>query len=132
MARTSTSSGEPVRDFCREILKQEAILRQGGGKAGLERQRKLGRLPARERIGHLLDKDAQFFEIGVWAAYKMYEEWGNMVAAGTVAGIGNVSGVSCMIIANDATVKAGAVFSATVKRLLLALWIALGCRARVC
>src|SRR5207248_3064731 len=49
MARTSASSGEPLRDFCREILKQEALLRQGGGKAGLERQRKLGRLPARER-----------------------------------------------------------------------------------
>ena len=90
MARTSTSSDEQLRESCREILKQEAILRQGGGKAGLERQRKLGRLPARERIGHLLDKDAQFFEIGVWAAYKMYQEWGNIVAAGTVAGIGNV------------------------------------------
>ena len=96
MARTSTPSDEPLRDFCREILKQEALLRQGGGKAGLERQRKLGRLPARERIDQLLDKDARFFEIGLWAAYKMYEEWGNIVAAGTVAGIGNVSGVPCM------------------------------------
>src|SRR5713101_926527 len=127
MARASTSSGEPVRDFCREILKQEALLRQGGGKAGLERQRKLGRLPARERIGQLLDKDAQFFEIGLWAAYKMYEEWGNIVAAGTVAGIGNVSSVPCMIIANDATVKAGAFFPATVKKLLRAQRIAFEC-----
>src|SRR6184192_2282081 len=127
MARTSTSSGEPVRDFCREILKQEALLRQGGGKAGLERQRKLGRLPARERIGQLLDKDAQLFEIGVWAAYKMYEEWGNIVAAGTVAGIGNVHGVPCMIIANDASVKAGAFFPATVKKLLRAQRIAFEC-----
>ena len=91
MARTATSSDEPLRDFCREVLKQEALLRQGGGKAGLDRQRKLGRLPARERIDQLLDKDARFFEIGLWAAYKMYEEWGNIVAAGTVAGIGNVS-----------------------------------------
>src|SRR5438045_1080018 len=64
MARTATSSDEPLRDFCREVLKQEALLRQGGGKAGLERQRKLGRLPARERIDQLLDKDAKFFEIG--------------------------------------------------------------------
>src|SRR5438874_8420531 len=127
MARTSTSSGEPVRDFCREILKQEALLRQGGGKAGLERQRKLGRLPARERMGHLLDKDTQFFEIGVWAAYKMYEEWGSIVAAGTVAGIGNVAGVPCMIIVNDATVKAGAFFPATVKKLLRAQRIAFEC-----
>src|SRR6202040_1666128 len=124
MARTSTSSAEPLHDFCREILKQEAVLRQGGGKAGLERQRKLGRLPARERIAHLLDKDAQFFEIGLWAAYKMYEEWGNIVAAGTVAGIGNVSGIPCMIIANDASVKAGAFFPQTVKKLLRAQRIA--------
>src|SRR2546429_8909693 len=127
MAKTSTSSGEPLREFCREVFKQEAVLRQGGGKAGLERQKKLGRLPARERIGQLLDKDAQFFEIGLWAAYKMYEEWGNIVAAGTVAGIGNVSGIPCMIIANDASVKAGAFFPATVKKLLRAQRIAFEC-----
>lgn len=127
MARTSTSSGEPFRDFCREILKQEALLRQGGGKAGLERQRKLGRLPARERIARLLDKNAPFFEIGLWAAYKMYQEWGNIVAAGTVAGIGNVCGVPCMIIANDASVKAGAFFPATVKKLIRAQRIAFEC-----
>jgi 3-methylcrotonyl-CoA carboxylase beta subunit len=127
MARASTSSGEPLRDFCREILKEEAVLRQGGGKAGLERQRKLGRLPARERIGQLLDKDSQFFEIGLWAAHKMYQEWGNIVAAGVVAGIGNVSNVSCMIIANDATVKAGAFFPATCKKLLRAQRIAFEC-----
>ena len=127
MAKTSSSSGEPLREFCREIFKQEAVLRQGGGKAGTERQRKLSRLPARERIAFLLDKDAQFFEIGLWAAYKMYEEWGNIVAAGTVAGIGNVSGVSCMIIANDASVKAGAFFPATVKKLIRAQRIAFEC-----
>jgi 3-methylcrotonyl-CoA carboxylase beta subunit len=127
MARTSTSSDEPLRDFCREILKQEALLRQGGGKAGLERQRKLGRLPARERIAQLLDKDTQFFEIGLWAAYKMYQEWGNIVAAGVVAGIGNVCGVQCMIIANDASVKAGAFFPATCKKLLRAQRIAFEC-----
>src|SRR5213082_2121156 len=127
MARTAKSSDEPLRDFCREVLKQEALLRQGGGKAGLERQRKLGRLPARERITQLLDKDARFFEIGVWAAYKMYEEWGNIVAAGTVAGIGNVQGMPCMVIANDASVKAGAFFPATVKKLLRAQRIAFEC-----
>src|SRR5712691_9020899 len=127
MARTSTSSAESLRDFCREILKEEALLRQGGGKAGLERQRKLGRLPARERIGHLLDKDAQFFEIGLWAAYKMYEQWGNIAAAGTVAGIGNVAGIPCMMIANDASVKAGAFFPQTVKKLIRAQRIAFEC-----
>lgn len=127
MARTSTSSSESLRDFCRLILKEETLLRQGGGKAGLERQRKLGRLPARERIGQLLDKDAQFFELGLWSAYKMYEQWGNIAAAGTVAGIGNVESVPCMIIANDASVKAGAFFPATVKKLLRAQRIAFEC-----
>src|SRR3989475_6126744 len=127
MARRSTSSSESLRDFCREILKEEALLRQGGGKAGLERQRKLGRLPARERITQLLDKDAQFFEIGVWAAYKMYEEWGNIVAAGAIAGIGNVTGVPCMVIANDATVKAGAFFPQTTKKVIRAQRIAFEC-----
>src|SRR5947209_7316430 len=127
MARTATSSDEPLRDFCREVLKQEAVLRQGGGKAGLERQRKLGRLPARERIALLLDNDSEFFDIGLWAAYKMYQEWGNIVAAGVVAGIGNVSGVPCMIVANDASVKAGAFFPATCKKLLRAQRIAFEC-----
>src|SRR6202171_659927 len=124
MARSSTSSTVTLRDHCIGIARQEAVLREGGGKAGLERQRKLGRLPARERISHLLDKDARFFEIGLWAAYKMYQEWGNIVAAGTVAGIGEVSGVPCMIIANDASVKAGAFFPQTVKKLLRAQRVA--------
>jgi 3-methylcrotonyl-CoA carboxylase beta subunit len=127
MSRTSTSSTESLRDFCRAIAKEEDVLRQGGGQAGLERQRKLGRLPARERIAALLDKDAEFFEIGLWAAYKMYSEWGNVPAAGCIAGIGNVLGIPCMIIANDASVKAGAFFPATVKKLLRAQRIAFEC-----
>ena len=128
MSRTSTSSSsESLRDQCAAILKEEAILREGGGKAGHERQRKMGRLPARDRIGLLLDKDAQFFEIGLWAAYKMYEQWGNIAAAGAVAGIGNVAGIPCMIIANDATVKAGAFFPQTVKKLIRAQRIAFEC-----
>ncbi len=126
MSRNSKSS-ETLRDRSLSILREEAILREGGGKAGLERQRKLGRLPARERIANLLDKNSPFFEVGLWAAYKMYEEWGNIAAAGTVAGIGEVAGVPCMIIANDATVKAGAFFPQTVKKLLRAQRIAFEC-----
>src|SRR5205807_10501350 len=102
-----------LRDQCAAILKEEAALREGGAKAGHERQRKMGRLPARERIGLLLDKDAHFFEIGLWAAYKMYEQWCNIAAARAVAAIGNVAGIPCMIIANDATVEAGAFFPQT-------------------
>ena len=127
MSRASTSTAESLRDRCREILKEEAVLRQGGGKAGLERQRKLGRLPARERIALLLDPSAEFFEIGLWAAYKMYEQWGNIAAAGTVAGIGNIAGIPCMIIANDASVKAGAFFPQTCKKLIRAQRIAFEC-----
>src|SRR6266403_6290990 len=123
MSRSSKPS-EFLRDRSAEILREEAILREGGGKAGLERQRKLGRLPARERIANLIDRSSPFFEIGLWAAYKMYQEWGNIAAAGTIAGIGEVAGVHCMIIANDATVKAGAFFPQTVKKLLRAQRIA--------
>src|SRR6202790_820473 len=128
MSRTSTSSSsESLRNQCAAILKEEAILREGGGKAGHERQRKMGRLPVRERIAKLLDSDAEFFEIGLWAAYKMYEQWGNIAAAGAVAGIGNVAGVPCMVIANDATVKAGAFFPQTAKKVIRAQRIAFEC-----
>src|SRR3989475_2143743 len=118
---------ETLRDRCEKIRAEEEQLREGGGKAGQERQHKLGRLVARERLARLLDPDAQFFEVGLWAAYKMYEQWGRVPAAGAVAGIGNVASIPCMIIANDATVKAGAFFPATVKKLLRAQRIAFEC-----
>jgi 3-methylcrotonyl-CoA carboxylase beta subunit len=125
MARSSTS--EVLRAHCAAIAEEEAILREGGGKAGHERQRKMGRLPVRERIRHLLDKESPFFEIELWAAYKMYEQWGKIPAAGVVTGIGNVEGVPCMIVANDATVKAGAFFPATTKKVIRAQRIAFEC-----
>ena len=119
-----TARAETLRDRCDKIRAEEEQLREGGGKAGQERQHKLGRLVARERIARLLDRDAKFFEIGLWAAYKMYEQWGRVPAAGAVAGIGNVANVPCMIVANDATVKAGAFFPQTVKKLIHAQRIA--------
>src|SRR5713101_2942341 len=125
MSRPPTSSSsELLRAHCAAISKEEAVLRGGGGKAGHERQRKMGRLPVRERISHLLDKDSPFFEIALWAAHKMYEEWGKIPAAGVVTGIGNIEGVPCMIIANDATVKAGAFFPQTAKKVIRAQRIA--------
>jgi 3-methylcrotonyl-CoA carboxylase beta subunit len=128
MTRSSESStSEVLRAHCAAIAKEEAVLREGGGKAGHERQRKMGRLPVRDRLSHLLDKDAAFFEIGLWAAYKMYEQWGKIPAAGVVAGIGNVAGVPCMVIANDATVKAGAFFPQTTKKVIRAQRIAFEC-----
>src|SRR6266403_275651 len=119
-----TARAETLRDRCDKIRAEEEQLREGGGKAGQERQHKLGRLVARERIARLLDRDAKFFEIGLWAAHKMYEQWGRVPAAGAVAGIGNVANVPCMIVANDATVKAGAFFPQTVKKLIRAQRIA--------
>src|ERR1700720_1859398 len=121
---SKTARAETLRDRCDKIRAEEEQLREGGGKAGQERQHKLGRLVARERIARLLDRDAKFFEIGLWAAYKMYEQWGRVPAAGAVAGIGNVANVPCMIVANDATVKAGAFFPQTVKKLIRAQRIA--------
>src|SRR2546423_3931609 len=123
----ASSSSELLRAHCAAIAKEEEILREGGGKAGHERQRKMNRLPVRERLGRLLDKESPFFEIGLWAAYKMYEQWGKIPAAGVVAGIGNVEGVPCMIIANDATVKAGAFFPQTTKKVIRAQRIAFEC-----
>ena len=119
-----TARPETLHDRCDKIRAEEEQLREGGGKAGQERQHKLGRLVARERIARLLDRDAKFFEIELWAAYKMYEQWGRVPAAGAVAGIGNVANVPCMIVANDATVKAGAFFPQTVKKLIRAQRIA--------
>jgi 3-methylcrotonyl-CoA carboxylase beta subunit len=125
MSRSNTS--EVLRAHCAAIAQEESVLREGGGKAGHERQRKMGRLPVRERLRHLLDKDSPFFEVGLWSAYKMYEQWGKIPAAGVVTGIGNVEGVPCMIVANDATVKAGAFFPATTKKVIRAQRIAFEC-----
>src|SRR6266581_4127873 len=119
-----TARAETLRDRCGKIRAEEEQLREGGGKAGQERQHKLGRLVARERIARLLDPHAQFFEVGLWAAYKRYEQWGRVPAAGAVAGIGKVADVPCMIVANDATVKAGAFFPQTAKKLIRAQRIA--------
>jgi acetyl-CoA carboxylase carboxyltransferase component len=123
-SRTPTAARETLRDRSAKILAEEAQLREGGGKAGQERQHKLGRLLARERISRLLDPGAPFFEIELWAGYKMYEQWGRISAAGVITGIGNVENVPCLIIANDATVKAGAFFPQTTKKVIRAQRIA--------
>src|SRR5438132_5527434 len=128
MSRSSApGTSEVLRAHCAAIAKEEALLREGGGKAGHERQRKMGRLPVRERLSHLLDKDSPFFEIDLWAAYKMYEQWGKIPAAGVVTGIGSIEGLPCMVIANDATVKAGAFFPQTTKKVIRAQRIAFEC-----
>ncbi len=113
-----------LQDITDELFRQEETLRADGRTEGQERQRRLGRLPVRERLAALLDEGRPFFELGIWAAYNMYSEWGNVPAAGIVAGIGWVSGRPCLVAANDATVKAGAMFPQSVKKLLRAQRIA--------
>src|SRR5947199_122492 len=98
---------------------------QGGGPKSAEAQRAKGRLTVRERLKLLLDDGSEFLELGLWAARGMYEEYGGAPAAGVVTGLGRVSGRLCMIIANDATVKAGAFFPMTAKKVLRAQTIAL-------
>ncbi|MGH7138347.1 MAG: acyl-CoA carboxylase subunit beta, partial [Pirellulales bacterium] len=103
----------------------EAEIATGGGQAAIDRQHAKRRLTARERIERLIDRDTQFVELGVWAGWQMYAEWGGAPAAGVICGIGTVAGRRQMIIANDATVKAGAFFPMTAKKVLRAQRIAL-------
>jgi 3-methylcrotonyl-CoA carboxylase beta subunit len=88
----------------------------GGGKKAIEKQRLKNKLTARERIEWLCDAGKPFIEIGAFAGYEMYEEYGGCPAGGTVAGLGYVSGRQCVIVANDQTVKAGAWFPITGKK----------------
>ncbi|MBP8213747.1 MAG: acyl-CoA carboxylase subunit beta [Saprospiraceae bacterium] len=97
----------------------------GGGKDRIEKQHADGKLTARERIAALTDKDSSFFEIGAFAGYEMYPEEGGCPAGGVVAGLGKVANRLCMIVANDATVKAGAWFPITGKKNLRAQEIAM-------
>ena len=105
------------------MTQDEEQIRLGGGTAAIQRQHAKGRLTARERIVKLVD--SEFFELGLWAAWGMYREWGGAHSAGVVTGLGRVAGRLTMIIANDATVKAGAFFPMTCKKVLRAQRIAL-------
>lgn len=124
MPAATTAKETDLRKLTVQVQTQEAVLREGGGASGRARQERLGRLVARDRIEKLIDKDSPWLEVGLWAGYEMYEEWGKVPAAGVLTGIGVVSGRRCMIVANDATVKAGAFFPQTVKKVLRAQRIA--------
>jgi 3-methylcrotonyl-CoA carboxylase beta subunit len=107
------------------IRKEEEKIRQGGGPKAIESQHKKSRLTARERVHALIDPGTHFFELGIYAAHEMYEEWGGAPSAGTVTGLARVSGRLFMLIANDATVKAGAFFPMTAKKVIRAQNIAI-------
>ena len=107
-----------LSELTNEILTEQAVLSQGGGEKAIARQHSKGRLTARERIAKLLDPDTATLELGAWAGWQMYDEYGGAPSAGVVSMIGTISGRRHLIIANDATVKAGAFFPATTKKLL--------------
>jgi len=105
--------------------KEHKEIRQGGGTISIEKQHNKKRLTARERIDSLIDPGSSFFEIGIYAAWEMYSEYGSPASSGIITGIGIVEGYDCMIVANDATVKAGVYFEVTLKKTLRAQKIAM-------
>jgi acetyl-CoA carboxylase carboxyltransferase component len=113
-----------LADMVSQVRNQEEKIREGGGLKAIESQHNKGRLTARERINLLVDAGS-FFEIGSFAAYGMYEEWGGAPAAGVITGLGRIHTRLVMIIANDATVKAGAFFPMTSKKVIRAQNIAI-------
>jgi acetyl-CoA carboxylase carboxyltransferase component len=112
----------PLQKWLDELHREETAIREGGGAQAVKRQHEKNRLTARERIAHLT---GDFFELGLWAAWQMYGDWGGAPSAGVVTGIGAVAGRQVMLIANDATVKAGAFFPMTAKKVLRAQRIAM-------
>ncbi len=109
-----------VRALLETLRSRQAAVEEGGGAAAMERHRARGKLPARERIARLIDPGSPFLELCQFAAYEMYEEYGGAPSAGTVFGIGTIEGRQVVIVANDATVKAGAWFPITCKKNLRA------------
>jgi 3-methylcrotonyl-CoA carboxylase beta subunit len=113
-----------LADLMSQVHNEEVAIREGGGSKAIENQHAKGRLTARERIEALIDPGT-FFELGVYAAHGMYEEWGGAPAAGVISGMARVQTRLVMIIANDATVKAGAFFPMTSKKVIRAQNIAI-------
>lgn len=113
-----------LRDRAAELAAEEDAIRLGGGPEAIARQHQKGRLTARERLAQLLDDGVVDLELGLWAAHGMYEEWGGAPSAGVVTAIGRVEGRRVLAVANDATVKAGAAFPMTIKKMLRAQRIA--------
>src|SRR5215471_8713824 len=108
-----------MADLVSQVRNEEEKIREGGGEKGIENQHAKGRLTARERINLLADPGS-FFELGTFAAYRMYEEWGGAPAAGVITGLARIHTRLVMLIVNDATVKAGAFFPMTSKKVIRA------------
>ena len=119
------AESHPWTELLQRYRSDAEQIRMGGGAKAIERQHAKKRMTARERIERLKDDDATFLETGLWAAWGLYEEWGGAPSAGVVCGITRVSGRTVMVIANDATIKAGAFFPMTCKKVLRAQRIAM-------
>src|SRR5690348_7729317 len=113
-----------MADLVSAVRNEEEQIREGGGAKAIESQHSKGRLTARERIQRLTDSGT-FFELGIYAAYRMYEEWGGAPAAGVITGVARIETRMVMIVANDATVKAGSFFPMTAKKVIRAQNIAM-------
>src|SRR6516225_4040503 len=112
-----------MRHLVEQLGKLESRLREGGGAARIEKQRRNGRMTARDRIATLVDSGSPFLEIGLLIAYDRYD--GQAPAAGVVTGLGRIEGRPAVIVANDATVKAGAWWPETITKILRAQEIAM-------
>src|ERR1700744_2928221 len=118
------SNMRALADLVAQVRNEEEKIREGGGQKAIENQHSKQRLTARERIGLLADAGT-FFELGLYAAHKMYEEWGGAPAAGVITGLARIHSRLVMLIVNDATVKAGAFFPMTAKKVIRAQNIAI-------
>src|SRR5713226_2645810 len=118
------SNMRALADLVAQVRNEEEKIREGGGEKAIESQHAKSRLTARERI-ELLADPGSFFELGLYAAHKMYEEWGGAPAAGVITGLARIESRMVMLIVNDATVKAGAFFPMTTKKVIRAQNIAI-------
>src|SRR5437762_2049652 len=124
--QTITPNREELERLVSELKSLEEHLRQGGGPERIDREHSKGKLTARERIQLLFDKESHFQEIGLLVAHDLYE--GQAPAAGVVTGIGRIADREAVVVANDATVKAGSWWPETIKKILRAQEIAMRCR----
>jgi len=127
--QTTTANREHFERLVDELTSLEEKLRQGGGPERIDREHARGKLTARERIELLFDQDSHFQEIGLLVAYDLYD--GQAPAAGVVTGIGRIAGREAVVVANDATVKAGSWWPETVRKILRAQEIAMRCRTPI-
>jgi acetyl-CoA carboxylase carboxyltransferase component len=118
------SNMRALADLVAQVRNEEEEIREGGGAKAIESQHAKSRLTARERIDLLADPGS-FFELGLYAAHKMYEDWGGAPAAGVVTGLARIESRMVMLIVNDATVKAGAFFPMTTKKVIRAQIVAI-------